>query len=339
MKNLLLHFSDLVGSGMSFSDIQVEEGQPVMWLTPRGWEDTGFGVVRQEDMLQLLNHISKEWKTLMSQGRVINRTIEVHQMRLRCCLYTTHARSRVAMTLRRLPFLPEKLESLGLPIQVAQFAVPKQGLLLLAGATGVGKTTTIAALIDRINEQRAVHIVTIEDPVEIRYERKKAIITQREVGQGCDVTSFAQGVNEAMRQCPDVLVIGEIRDTETAATAIRAAESGHYVIASLHAKSGIGAVQKLLSFFGDDERQVKASSVASVFCGAIYQTMMTTTDGSRNVVAAEVVIGHGQDIVNAIMQRDKLRSLEERLASGQMQGCVPLAASMKQLGQKGAIQP
>ncbi len=332
IKNILFHIHELMESNEDFTDIHIEQGRTVVWRLPTGWVETGYGKMHSEEMLPLLNAVSTHWKSLLKEGRAINKTIPIGKRQMRCIVYHTRSTSAVAATLRILPIAPPKIESLGLPVQVYQFCTPRNGLLLVAGATGVGKSTTISAIIERINEQLPLHIVTIEDPIEILYECKRAIITQREVGRGCDVESFAQGVNESMRQCPDVLVIGEIRDADTAAAAIRAAESGHYVIASLHAKSAIASAQKLLSFFGEDERIVKSSSLANVFLGSIYQTMLPSKDGKRNVVAAEVVVGHAQDVVAAAIHADKMLPLEERLAKGQMPGCVSLQQSMKMLG-------
>jgi twitching motility protein PilT len=338
IKSLLSHIIEIASSGKSFSDIQIEEGMPVVWRAPAGWEATEYGVVRQSDMLQIINSISTEWKTAIQKGMTLNRTIEIGGLRFRCCMYTTHSRSRVAITLRTLPNDPPRLESLGLPIQISQFVMPSKGILLIAGATGVGKTTTIAALVDRINEQRPVHVVTIEDPIEVGYTRKKAIITQREVGSIADVSSFAQGVNEAMRQCPDVIVIGEIRDTDTAEAALRAAESGHYVIASLHAKSALGGVQKLFSFFGDDARASKAAVIANTLCGVVFQAIMPSADGHRNIVAAEILTGNEIEISVALTQPDKMRGIEERLKKGMLPGSIYLNATLKQMVAKGIVQ-
>lgn len=323
MKQLLAHVLQLAASGRAFSDIHVEERMPVTWRTPAGWQETGFGSVAQEDMLPLLGHISREWKTHLSRGGSLNRTIEVHGVRLRCCLYTTHARERLALTMRVLPARAPRLDELGLPVQVAQFATPAPGILLLAGATGSGKTTTIAALVEAINAARAAHIITIEDPVEVVYERKKAIITQREVDpQVGDVPSFADGLHEAMRQRPDIIVIGEIRDSATAEAALRAAESGHYVMASLHASSSVGALQKMMTFFADDVRAARAATLASSLRGVIHQTMVSREEGYA--VRAEILAAHGiqHELHEALLQPAKLRSIEERLHKGMLAGSL-----------------
>lgn len=337
MNHLIQHIMSLAKSGETFSDIQIEQGFPVFWRQPTGWVDTGYGVVQAEDMIPLLNAVSREWKTLLSASGSINRTLSYDVVRLRCCAYTTQARTGVALTLRTLPVTAPRLESIGLPAQIDQFASMPKGILLVAGATGAGKTTTIAALVERINETRNAHIVTIEEPIEIVYARKKAIITQREVGDHLDVTSFAQGVNDSLRQCPDVIVVGEIRDSETAEAAFRGAESGHYVMASLHAKSGLGAIQRMLSLFPDDMRASKAATLANTLCGVIFQTILPSADEKQSVVAAEILTKIEGDTIAAISSADQVRQITERMKNNQMPGCIHLNTTLKQLISSGKV--
>ncbi len=166
-----------------------------------------------------------------------------------------------------------------------------KGLILISGATGAGKTTTMAALIDAINTTRNCHIETIEDPIEYVFEAKNSIFSQREVG--ADTPSFYEGVRGAMRQRPDVIVIGEIRDRDTAENAILASESGHLVIATIHASSAYGAVQKLVSFFPGDE-EAKFAALATSLVGVIYQSMVPAVDKVKGVVATELMFNHDQ---------------------------------------------
>lgn len=333
MNSLLSHIVQLSTSGISFSDVQVEQGQPVMWRKPDGWSESGYGVAEAEDIIPVMNAINREWKALLKQGSAIDHAIDLNEVRLRCNAYTTHGGSRVAITIRKLPLDAMPLEELRLPAQLAQFAAMPKGLLLLSGATGSGKTTTIAALVRRINETRPAHVVTIEEPIEYLFKRNKSIITQREVGapnSGADTVSFSAGLKEALRQRPDVIVVGEIRDADTADTVLRAAESGHYIMATIHARNTVGAIQKMLSFFPSD-MATRAVTLANTLCGVIAQTLVPSVDGKVFVPALEIVINADPSTSAMIANIDKHRQLEEKLKSGQLPGCVGLNTVLKKL--------
>lgn len=339
MNSLLSHIVELSISDTSFSDVQVEQGQPVMWRKPEGWSESGYGIAEAEDIIPVMNAINREWKALLKQGGAIDRAIDLSHVRLRCNAYTTNAGARIAITIRKLPLEPLSLEQLRLPAQVAQFATMPKGLLLISGATGSGKTTTIAALVKRINETRAAHIVTIEEPIEYLFARRKSIITQREVGQpscGADAVSFSSGLREALRQRPDVIVVGEIRDADTADTVLRAAESGHYVMATVHARNTVGAIQKMLSFFPNDAA-ARATTLANTLCGVISQTLLPSVDGKRFVPALELIINADPTTTAMIANVDKHRQLEEKLKTGQMPGCTSMNSVLKKLVVEGTV--
>lgn len=322
MKSIIAHIVELVGSGEAFSDAQVEEGLPIVIRKADGWHDSGFGTVDSSDMVQIYSRIDKEWKTNLARGVSVNRTICVNGVRIRCSLYTTHAKEKTAVTMRILGSAPPDLKELGLPIQASQFATVKPGLLLIAGATGAGKSTTIAAIVEKINETKACHIVTIEDPIEFVFERKKSVITQRECDRSGDVASFSQGVEEALRQRPDVIVIGEIRDEETAEAVLKAAESGHYIIASVHASSAVGALQKMMTFFHDDVRLARAASLAAALRGVIFQRLNATGDSPKQSLYSELLVADKNEIATALLMPERMTALEERLMKGQLPGSV-----------------
>ena len=339
MNSLLSHIVELSSSDTSFSDVQVEQGQAVMCRRPDGWQESGYGVAEAEDIIPVMNAIDREWKQLLKQGGAIDRAIDLSHVRLRCNAYTTHGGTRIAITIRQLPLEALSLEQLRLPAQVAQFAAMPKGLLLLSGATGSGKTTTIAGLVRRINETRSAHIVTIEEPIEYVFARSKSIVTQREVGapgSGADSTSFSAGLREALRQRPDVIVVGEIRDTDTADTVLRAAESGHYIMATIHARNAVGAIQKMLSFFPNDA-ETRAVTLANTLCGVISQTLAPSTDGKRFVPALEMIINADPSTTAMIANVDKHRQLEEKLKTGQLPGCTSLNSVLKKLVAENAI--
>lgn len=337
---LVQRLADLATEINALSDIQIEEGMPVHVLSGSGWRPVDDVPVTQDELLPLLNAITKEWKSLLSGGTTINRSIEIGHHRFRAILYTTYARKRVAVSLRLLPDRPRPLESLGLPLQVAQFCTVASGLLLVAGATGAGKSTTMAAIVDSINRNCNCHIVTIEDPIEMIHTCQQSVVTQREVGAWGDVPSFSAGVYQALRQRPDVLVIGEIRDAETAEAALLAAESGHYVIASVHARGSISALQKLMMLFPDNLRVVRASTLSYTLRGVIYQQLHPARQQPGRVVACEILAPTGMgttEIVHSLLQPDKLAALDDKLQKGQIPGCLPISTSLKQLRDAGRI--
>ncbi|MDM7322191.1 MAG: ATPase, T2SS/T4P/T4SS family [Gammaproteobacteria bacterium] len=333
--NLMLRISDLLQRGIIFSDIQAVEGQHLRIRTPSGWVTVEEGdPVSFDEMVPLLHSVTHYWKSHLDQGQSINRTIEIKPARFRLSAYTMHARSRKALTLRLIPDRPPELEALHLPVQVQQFTRPQRGILLVSGATGAGKSSTIAAIVNRLYREYPLHIITIEDPIEFLYpdDHAAGVVTQREVGPHGDVASFAAGVHEAMRQCPDVIVIGEIRDQDTAAAAVRAAESGHYVIASIHARSSLGAVQKLGSLY--QESFVEAT-LASILTGVIYQLIMPDAQGENNVVAAEVITGGASELVGILKDASRVPMIADRIRSNNLG--LSLEAHLRYLHNQGRI--
>lgn len=190
-------------------------------------------------------------------------------------------------TIRLLPGKPMPLEELGLPPVVAQLAERGKGLILITGSTSQGKTTTMSSLIDVINRQSRKHIITIEDPIEVVHENKQSLVRQREVGR--DTKTFASGLRAALRQDPDVVMIGEMRDAETIETALRAAEVGVLVISTLHIVSIEKLIDRLLTHMPPGREQMIRSMIAEVLQAVIHQELLPTTDGGKRV-ACEVLV-------------------------------------------------
>jgi twitching motility protein PilT len=218
------------------------------------------------------------------------------------------------MSIRRIPINAPTLNETGLPAAVRLLIEAPRGMILVAGATGSGKSTTMASMVDAINETKNAHIITIEDPIEYMFKRKKSIFSQREVG--VDTPSFFDGVRDAMRQRPDVIVIGEIRDKDTAETALLAGESGHLVIGTLHAGSAAGAIQKLLNFFPSHERESKLQSLSGSMVGVISQILLPRADKQGYALATELLANHKQQYSKMIGDPEKLQSMLERKEDG-----------------------
>jgi twitching motility protein PilT len=196
-------------------------------------------------------------------------------------------RGAVSFAFRRVPSAIAGFEDLGLPAGVERLASEQRGLVLVTGATGSGKTTTLAAVVDYINRSRAQHIVTIEDPIEFLHEDKRCIVNQREIG--VDTDSFGQALRRVLRQDPDVILIGELRDAETAHVALQAAESGHLVLSTLHTIDAAETLSRLIEFFPPEKQPQIVSVLAGSLRGVISQRLLPRLGGGR-IPAVEVMV-------------------------------------------------
>jgi twitching motility protein PilT len=197
-------------------------------------------------------------------------------------------RDAVGAAFRFIPFTIRTVEDLGLPPQVSDFARLPRGLVLVTGPTGSGKSTTLAALIDVVNTEREVHIMTIEDPIEYLHRHKLALVNQREVG--ADTHGFAEALKHVLRQDPDVILVGEMRDLETISTAITAAETGHLVFATLHTQDAPQTIDRVIDAFPPHQQQQIRVQLSTTLQGVVTQQLLQTWDGQGRVVAAEVMV-------------------------------------------------
>ena len=197
-------------------------------------------------------------------------------------------RDALGSVMRLIPFEIKSVDDLGLPPAVKEFAKLRRGLVLVTGITGSGKSTTLAGLIDIINSTRAEHIMTVEDPIEFLHTHKKAIVNQREVGT--DTHGFAQALRHALRQDPDVILVGEMRDLETIQTALTAAETGHVVFGTLHTQDAPQSVDRVIDVFPPHQQQQIRVQLAGTLAGIVSQQLLATADGDGRVVAAEVLV-------------------------------------------------
>jgi len=225
-------------------------------------------------------------------------------------------RGMLGMTLRVIPPVIRGIDELHLPRVVHKLCEERRGLALVTGATGSGKSTTLAAMIDRINSTRADHIITIEDPIEFYHQDKKGLINQREVG--FDTPGFEVALRSALRQDPDVILVGEMRDIETMRTAISAAETGHMVFSTLHTLDAQETVQRIITIFPADEQRQVRLQLASTLKGVISQRLVRRADGHGRVPAVEVLMAT-DFIRECIINPEKTRLIREIMASGTSQ--------------------
>lgn len=242
-------------------------------------------------------------------------------------------RGSTAFAIRILKSEIPRMEDLGLPAAVSRLAEVRDGLVLVAGATGSGKSSTLAAMVDRINRTVAGHVITLEDPVEYLHRHGKSIVNQREVGS--DTASFADGVRAALREDPDVIVIGELRDQETATVALSAAETGHLVLATMHAPRATLAVSRLVDLFPLAYQQQARLQVADVLEGLVAQQLLPKATGPGRVVACEVLVAT-PEARNAIKIGD-LQRLYDVIRTGAASGMMTMEQSLEDLWTRGLV--
>ena len=227
-----------------------------------------------------------------------------------------HQRGYVSIVCRAIPFQVRTIDDLGLPPVIHDLADEKRGIILLTGTTGSGKSTTLAAMIDQINSTQPQHIVTLEDPIEYLHRDKRSIINQREVGH--DTESFARAMKRVLRQDPDVILIGEMRDEETVRTALSAAETGHLVLSTLHTLDATETINRIIDFFPPHLQQQARVMLASTLRGVVGQRLMPKVGGGRVAVCEVLVVtGRVQDL---ILNPNETGKITEVIAEGEYYG-------------------
>ncbi len=236
-------------------------------------------------------------------------------------------RAAVSAALRLIPQEMPKLDSLGLPPVLEDFTKKPRGFVLVTGPTGSGKSTSLAAMLDLINETRHEHILSIEDPIEFLHKHKNCIVNQRELG--ADTKSFAQGLKAGLRQDPDVILVGEMRDLETISTALTAAETGHLVFATLHTQDTAQTVDRIVDVFPPEQQQQVRVQLSVALQGIVTQQLLPTADGQGRCVATEVLVP--TPAVRNLIREGKTHQIYSALQTGGQFGMHTMDASLAQL--------
>lgn len=242
-------------------------------------------------------------------------------------------RGSVGIVMRHVTYGVSSLESLGLPPVLAKFASEKRGLVLVTGPTGAGKTTTMAAMIDHINRTRNVNVVTIEDPIEILHADMTASISQREIGT--DAESFQRALRAALRQDPDVIMVGEMRDPETAAAALSAAETGHLVLSSLHTSDATETINRIVDFFPPSQQRQARVGLAASLKGTVALRLVPGINGGR-IAVCETMAPTGR-IVECILHPEQTHHIRDLIAEGDYYGMITFDAMLCDLVAEGKI--
>lgn len=243
-------------------------------------------------------------------------------------------RGAVAGAFRTIPFRIPSWEELGLPPVVAEMATRPRGLVLITGPTGCGKSTTLASLIDKINNERRLHVITIEDPIEYLHSNKNCIINQREVGT--DTHSFSAALKYVLRQDPDVVLVGEMRDLETIAAALTISETGHLVFATLHTNSCVQSINRMIDVFPEHQQAQVRAQISFVLEGVVTQQLLPRADGPGRVLACEVMVPN--PAIRNLIREDKIHQLYTQMQVGQEKhGMMTLNQCLFNLAQRRLI--
>ena len=297
--------------------------QPVADMEPLTPDDTD----------QALNQITSE-----KQKADFERNLELDfgytvpgVARIRC--NAAKQRSTTTLVIRLLPSVIPTLDQLGLPEVCKELVVKPRGLVVVTGPTGSGKSTTLSAMINYLNSVESRCVITIEDPIEFVYSNDKCTIIQRELGG--DTSSFAEALRHVPRQDPDVILVGEIRDSETAAAALTIAETGHLVLTTGHAPSAPQAVERIIDLFPSDERPLAQSRLASLLVGILCQALIPTVDGSGRVAAMEILLA--SPAIRNIIREGKIYQLTNAMLTQARLGMVLLDHALVNLHRQGVI--
>lgn len=316
---------------MNASDIHLTVGAPTVVRVNgelRKYTELSDQVVNRT----ILSILSAEQEKMLTEGKDIDFSFELKNgARQRVNVFRQSG--KLAACIRLLNAEIPTLEELKMPPVLLEFAKKRRGLVLVTGPTGAGKSTTLAALMEYINKTRACHVITIEDPIEYRYKQEKATIHQRELGR--DVPSFHEALRSALREDPDVILIGEMRDYETISLAMTAAETGHLVFGTLHTSSAAQTVDRIIDACPIHSQDQVRSQLAGMIQGIIAQTLIPRADGKGRVAAVEVMIG--TDAIRNLIRSAKINMMETTMAAGARDGMCTLNVSLANLYKTGQI--
>jgi twitching motility protein PilT len=316
------------------SDLHLTVGcEPVVRVNGRLERLDEFARLSPEDTQRMLYRIlSTEQQKHFEVKRQIDISYSIPGLaRFRVNVY--FQRESLGAAFRLIPAELKTLETLGLPPVLKEFTTKPRGLVLVTGPTGSGKSTTLAAVIDEINRTRDDHIMTIEDPIEFLHRHKRCIVNQREIGP--DATSFAEALRGALRQDPDVILLGEMRDLETIGTALTAAETGHLVFATLHTQDAPSTVDRLIDVFPAAQQEQIRVQIAATLQGIVTQTLLPTFDGKGRVAALEILLP--DDAVRNLIRQAKVEQIYSVMQTNTSRGMQTLEQAMLELVRQGKI--
>ena len=316
---------------MNASDIHLTVGAPTVVRVNgelRKYTELSDQVVNRT----ILSILSAEQDKMLTEGKDIDFSFELKNgARQRVNVF--HQGGRLACSIRLLNAKIPSLDDLGMPPVLLDLAKKRKGLILVTGPTGAGKSTTLSAMIQHINETRACHIITIEDPIEYRYELAKATIHQREIGR--DVPDFEYALRSALREDPDVILIGEMRDYATISLAMTAAETGHLVFGTLHTSSAAQTIDRIIDVCPAEARDQVRLQLANMIEGLVAQSLIPMSDGKGRCAAVEIMLG--TDAIRNLIRSNKIAQMETTMQGATQQGMQTLIEGLAKLYKAGKI--
>jgi twitching motility protein PilT len=316
------------------SDLHLTAGsEPVVRINGSLERLENYDRLTPKDTLALLYRIlSTDQQKQLETDRQLDLSYSVPGVaRFRVNVYSQ--RESLAAAFRLIPTAIKTLDDLGLPTSLYDLCVKPRGIVLVTGPTGSGKSTTLAAMIDRINATRSDHVITIEDPIEFLHRHQRCIVNQREIGT--DATSFADGLRGALRQDPDVVLLGEMRDLETIATALTAAETGHLVFATVHTQDAPSTVNRLIDVFPAAQQDQIRMQIAATLQGVVTQTLLPTADGQGRVPAVEILLP--DDAVRNLVRQGKVEQVYSIMQTSTGRGMQTMEQALGDLVRRGVV--
>jgi twitching motility protein PilT len=296
------------------SDVHIKVGAPPIFRVNgalRAWNKVK--AFDSNDVSKMAFGLMNDWqKERFIKNREVDMGYEVYGLgRFRVNVFQQRGKIRIA--LRIVPYQIKGLEELHLPTVLRNISLEQRGLILVTGTTGSGKSTTLASMIDVVNANRNCHIITIEDPIEFIHEDKKSIVDQREIGS--DTNTFSSALRVALRQDPDVILVGEMRDFETIETALTAAETGHLVMSTLHTLNAAETINRIISVFPPYHQKQGRLQLAGVIRGVVSQRLVPKSDGIGRVPAVEVLVSTAR-VKECIVDKDKTNEINDAISKG-----------------------
>lgn len=316
------------------SDIHISEGMPLYYRINGALKEDGLLLSDGEIRGAILEALTEKQRKQLEEGKDVDFAIQTADgNRQRVNVF--RQQKKLAATIRLLNNKIPSLQELKLPKILDQLAGEPRGLVLITGPTGSGKSTTLAAMVNQINESRACHIVTIEDPIEYVFTRKRSIIHQREVGE--DTESFASALRSVLREDPDVILVGEMRDYETISAAVTAAETGHLVLSTLHTTGAAQTIDRIIDACpGETQNQIR-TQLSGILKGVVTQCLIPTADGRGRVAATEVLTG--TDAALNLIRENKCYQMNSVMQAGSAFGMHTLNKDLVQWVHQGVIRP
>ena len=316
------------------SDVHISEGMDLIFRIHGSMTSAEIPMSAQDTRAVIMSMLNEKQKSRLAEGEDIDfslTTSDGNRQRVNVFMQQGKAAATIRLLNNTIPTLAE----LKLPDVLREMAEKPRGLILVTGPTGSGKSTTLAAMVDHINEMEARHIITIEDPIEYVYETKKSLIHQREVGH--DTVSFASALRSALREDPDVILVGEMRDYETISAALTAAETGHLVLSTLHTTGAAQTVDRIIDACPSETQNQVRTQLSGVLNGVVTQCLIPIASGNGRIAATEILVG--TDAVLNLVREAKAHQMGTAMQSGAAFGMHTLNSELCRLVNQGTITP